>query len=221
MVRINRLFTLLLLAALVVSACQPITRPPAPPAQSPQGLRPDAPPYGVRGPHPVGVRDFSIDTGDYTVDITVWYPALNPTNAKEAITYQISEKVGDVALQPITGRALADAQPDAAQEPYPLVIFSPGLAGWRQANSYLLEHLASYGLVAIASDPRGETFEEFWQGAATRPSDLRTVIAYADQLTAVDGQLAGLIDMTHIAMVGHSSGGWAALVGGGAQMSFG
>ena len=221
MLRINRLFTILLLGALILSACQPITLPPAPEIQLPQGLRPDAPPYAIHGPYGVGARNFSIASGDSTVDITVWYPALNPTNAKEEITYQISEKLGDVASQPITGRALAEASPDVAQGPYPLVIFSPGLAGWRQANSYLLEHLASYGLVAIAADPRGETFEEFWQGAATRPLDLRTVIAYAEQLTAANGQLAGLIDMTRIAMVGHSSGGWAALIGGGAQMDFG
>jgi len=221
MLRIDRLLTILLLVALLVSACQPIQAPTATEPQPPQGLRPDAPIYGVRGMYPVGARAFSIEAGDYTVDITVWYPALNPSGATEEITYKISDKNLDLASLPISGRALLNATPDPAHGPYPLVVFSPGLAGWSQANSYLLEHLASYGFVTIASDPRGETFEEFWQGAGTRPVDTRLVIEYADKLTAASGEMAGLIDTDHIAVTGHSSGGWTALVGGGAQMDFG
>jgi predicted dienelactone hydrolase len=186
-------------------------------------LRPDAPPYGVRGIYPVGTREFNIETADHAVDITVWYPALSLNGAKEEITYKISAKVGFAAgaSQPVSGRAIPNATPDTAHAPYPLVIYSPGLAGWSQASSYLLEHFASYGFVVISSDPRGETFEEFWQGAATRPIDTRLMINYADKLTASSAEMLGLIDMDHVAVAGHSSGGWTALVGGGAQMDFG
>ena len=213
MLPLKRMSIILILAALILSACQPISRPAPPEPQPPQGLRPDAPPYGVRGTYPVGARDFSIDAGDQTVDITVWYPALNPDNVQEEMTYAIGAGVPDMAGLPIGGQAIANAAPDTAHGPYPLVIFSPGLAGWRQANSYLLEHLASYGFVVIAADPRGETFSEFWEGAGTRPVDTRLTIDYADQLTAAGGELEGLIDTDHIAVAGHSSGGWTALVG--------
>jgi hypothetical protein len=66
--------------------------------------------------------------------------------------------------------------------------------------------------------PRGETDEEFWAGAATRPLDLQRLIDYADELSAPGGKLAGVIDMDRIAVTGGSSGGWTALEGGGAQM---
>lgn len=222
MLYINRLLSLMVVA-LLLSACQPIVRMEP---QAPQGLRPDAPLYGIRGPYPVGARDYMIPTGAETVPITVWYPALNPSQAKERIVYQVNDQLPRVAGLPaealhIDGRALANAKPDMAGAPYPLMIFSPGLGAFRQANSYLVEHLASYGFVVIAADTRGESGEEFWLGMATRILDTKAAIAYADQLTAATGELAGLIDTEHIATAGHSSGGWAALAGAGAQFDFG
>ena len=197
------------------------------PAQPPAGLRPDAPTYAVHGPFAVGARDFVIGEGDDAIQMTVWYPALNPTHAKEKIIYHLSEKVASIPPLSVEerisfGMALQDATPDRAQAPYPLVVFSVGLAGFRQQNSYLPEHLATYGIVVISGDPRGETlFGEFWAGAATRQIDVKRIITYADELTAPGGEWAGLIDTEHIATAGHSSGGWAALAGGGAQMDFG
>ena len=49
-------FALILLAFVSTAAAQD---EPAPP--EPKGLRPDAPPYALRGPHPVGVREFLIE----------------------------------------------------------------------------------------------------------------------------------------------------------------
>lgn len=227
MLRVNHMFTILVLVALIFSACQPITRPPAATPQPPQGLRPDAPPYAVHGPHAVGARDFTIQDGDHTVLITVWYPALNPTQAKEELIYPLNDQLPNIAslklAKPPTvkGQALAKATPDTAHGPYPLVIFAPGLGGWRQTNSFLLEHLASYGFIAIAPDIRGESWDSFWAGAATRMIDTKLIIAYAEKLTNAQGELAGLIDIKHTATVGHSSGGWAALAGGGARFDFG
>lgn len=185
------------------------------------GLRPDAPTYGVRGSFPVGARDFVIQGGDEPVYITVWYPALNLEHAAEAIVYTINEEHPDLPGLTITGQALQDAAPDGSGGPYPLVVYAGGLAGWRQMSAYIAEHLASYGFVVIASDPRGETFESFWAGAATRPLDTQRIITYADELAAADGELAGLIDTETIAVAGHSSGGLSALLGGGAQFDFG
>jgi predicted dienelactone hydrolase len=110
--------------------------------------------------------------------------------------------------------------PDTSHAPYPLVVFSPGLGGDGWAYHFLLSHLASVGFVAIAWTPRGEVVD-FWAGAATRPLDMELVIDYAEKLTAPGGALAGLIDTGRTAIAGHSSGGWTALIGGGAQMDLG
>lgn len=212
----------------------PTTPPTSPPTATPTvqptlasettataEIRLDVPKYAVHGPYAVGARDFDVKDGDHTVNITTWYPALNPDQAPEKITYYVYDKHPLFANLPIKGRAIQNAAPDTAHGPYPLVIFSPGCVGWRQVGSYLLEHLASYGFVVMASDPRGETFKEFWAGAATRPIDTKLTISFADKAAAPGGALARLIDMKHIAVAGHSSGGWTALVGGGARFDFG
>ena len=146
---------------------------------------------------------------------------MNPDNVEEAVTYSISDVHPDFPNMPISGRAIEDADPATADGPYPLVVYAPGLAGWRQFSAYIPEHLASHGFVTISFDPRGETFESFWLGAATRPADVLAIIDYADDLTAGGGDLAGLIDTDRIGVAGHSSGGWTALVAGGAQFDFG
>jgi predicted dienelactone hydrolase len=152
--------------------------------------------------------------------IAVWYPALNPNHEPEKITYHISDKHPYLANQTVEGQALENAAPDTAHGPYPLVIFFSGLFGWRQYSAYFVEHLASYGFVVMASDPRGETMGVFWAGAANRRIDTKVTISFADKATALGGALDGLIDMKHIGVAGHSTGGWVALIGGGAQFDF-
>ena len=68
--------------ALPSPASTPVNVQPATEQAAPQGLRPDAPPYGVHGPHAVGTRDVVVTEGDHTLALTIWYPALNPTNAQ-------------------------------------------------------------------------------------------------------------------------------------------
>lgn len=180
---------------------------------------PDSP-FAARGPYAVGTRPYGVPIGDKTIDAVIWYPATNPDQRPEKVTYKINPRHPYVAGGPIQGRAISNAAPDATGGPYPLVIFSTGLTGWSQTNSYLLEHLASHGFVVISADPRGENLQTFWQGAAFRPLDTERLIAFGDELTAADGDLAGLVDTDHIAIAGHSSGGWTALVGGGAQFDW-
>jgi predicted dienelactone hydrolase len=225
----RKVYIVLLITALIVPVLAIHTSVVAQGNEPPAvGLRPDAPPYAAHGPYWVGTRDLVIDEGtENAITITVWYPALNPDGLKEETTYTIEETSPVVAFigatEPLTvqGFAIRDAEPDKANAPYPLVVFSPGLAMWRQSETYPLEHLASYGFVVISSDPRGETWEEFWAGAATRPLDTQRVIDYANTSAAADSSLTGVIDTERIAIMGHSSGGWTALVGGGAQMNLG
>lgn len=194
----------------------------------PVGLRQDAPEYALHGPNWVGTRDYLVGEGEDLFGITVWYPALNPEGNPEEVTYYVSKEYlswmgfPEDTEFPIIGHALASAVPDAANGPYPLVVFSPGLSTWRQASVYLLEHLASEGFVVISLEFRGEAIGgEFWQGAYTRPIQVQSAIQYADQLTADGGELAGVINVDKLAVIGASSGGWTALMAGGAQMDLG
>lgn len=176
--------------------------------------------FAARGPYAVGSRNYMIREDTYAIDATIWYPATNPSGVPEEITYKIGVSNPYFPGRPVKGQAIQDADPDTADGPFPLVTFSAGLASYGEAASYLFEHLASHGFVVISSDPRGENLERFYMGAATRPLDTNRLIAFADELTAVDGDLAGLIDTEHIAVTGASSGGWTALVGGGAQFDW-
>ena len=164
MVRMKSLLTMLLLVALLLSACQPIQLvAPGQATASAPGLapqahtpRPDAPTYGVQGPYTVGVRDFVIDgTAEYSraLTVSVWYPALNPSGAPEAVTYAMDiTPGGDYPAVPVYGRAIQDAVPVTDGTPFPLVLYSHGGWSFRQSAAYLVEHLASYGFVVIAPD---------------------------------------------------------------------
>jgi predicted dienelactone hydrolase len=217
-----KLFFVLMVALL-------LTAPFAAAQEGPQavGLRLDAPPYALHGPYWVGVRDYLIPEGDSQFGVTVWYPALNPEGAPEEITYYVSKDflswlgLPEDSEFPIAGHALAGAAPDVEHGPYPLVVLSAGLSTWRQIAVDLTEHLASQGFVVIAMEHRGEDFDAFWEGAYYRPAETLLTIQYADQLTADGGDLAGLIDVDKLAVTGMSSGGWTALMGGGAQMNLG
>ena len=233
MLRFNRLSTILLLAALILSACQPIQlvapgqETVAAPALVPQPHtpRPDAPTYGVRGPYAVGVRDFVIEgTKEYSraITVSVWYPALNVAGKPEAITYHLGIPNSPTPDFTVAGRALVDALPDLANTPYPLVVYSHG--GWmfRQDAVYLLEQLASHGFVVMAAvheDNWSTILENFYRSEISRPQDISREIDFAQELTAAGGALAGLVDTEHVAVSGWSLGGQVAMEKGGARLN--
>jgi predicted dienelactone hydrolase len=213
----RKLFVMLLIAVLVVPALAIHTSVGAQGGAPAQGLRPDAPPYALHGPYWVGMIGMDAETDFHPTQIQVWFPARDPAGEPESITYWASP-TGEL---PIFGHALFDAEPDSVGGPFPLVIFAHGLGGGNGGNAYLCEHLASEGFIVMAinyadsgdatvpADPAMSIF--------TRPKDVSWQIDYAEQLNADESsKLHGLIDMERIAIVGHSYGGYTALVAGGA-----
>ena len=212
----------------------PATAVPAPAeAQTtPQGMRPDAPTYAVHGPFAVGYKPLVIGAGSKRpLQGSLWYPALNPSGRKEEITYTVTQKDSTWSTdlpKIVYGHALLNADVDAAKGPYPLVVWSPGFVASAAWNSNLLEHYASYGFIILspehieglypsdfASTPM--VISDFWKSSIDRPLDIKQTLDDAEKLTAPGGALAGLIDMKHVAVVGHSSGGYTALAMAGAQ----
>lgn len=184
--------------------------------------------YAAPGTHAVGYRVFTT-TGAQQQPLTVraWYPAVRTTTEYVPITYIAPNKFGE-QITPgeqiaSVGQALADAQPEQIDEPYPLVVFSHGFSLSPIVYSTLVEHYASQGYVVLAPE-HNEGFDgsltEFWKELIDRPVDISRTIDYAEQLTKSGEPLAGMIDLDNVAVVGHSYGGYTALAAAGARFDF-
>ena len=220
--------SMLLIAALLIACTAPAVPPtPTPPPDPPpprEGLRQDAPEYARHGPFWVGYKSLVIGQGtDRPLEAGLWYPARNPSGAAEEITYTMTLKipVGQISTPVVAyGHALLDAAVNAAAAPYPLVIFSHGFGANAVWYNTLLEHYASYGFIVLApehADKWDPELKDSWKATIDRPRDIKQTLDYAGQIAAPGGDVAGQIDMQHVAVIGHSSGGEAALAMGGAQ----
>ncbi len=201
---------------------EPVAAAPSEVALQPHQPRPDAPLYGQRGPYAVGVRDFVIDTPERQIPVTVWYPASNPEGLEEAVTYTMDFLPDPAAGFPTGGRALRDAAADPSGGPYPLVLYSHGAWCYPAIASFLLEHLASHGFVVMAAvheDNWGTGMQTTYKSEISRPQDMVRQLDLAEELTNSGGELAGLIDMEHVAVTGQSFGGTIALEMDGARIN--
>ncbi|MEP1124619.1 MAG: hypothetical protein ABJH68_12095 [Ilumatobacter sp.] len=185
--------------------------------------------YATQGTHAVGYQVLTT-TGAQEQPLTLrtWYPALRPDDDQPAtITYTAPDKFGEEITpgEEITsvGCAIADAQPEQTDEPYPLVVFSHGDALSPIVHSTLVEHYASNGYVVLAPE-HNETLDGsldgFCEELIDRPVDIGRTIDEAERLTEPGAPLAGLIDIDNVAVVGHSYGGCTALAAGGARFDF-
>lgn len=187
------------------------------------GFRPDAPTYGVRGPHPVGTMEMTLNNEERPLSMTIWYPALNPEGLEEVHVYPANYPPVFPPLE-VYGSALFEAEPDTANGPYPLVVWAHGFTSFRTMNTFLGEHLASWGFVVIGPDfPDMDAStianepDTFYPIYYNNPRDVSSTIDFAETLN-IDGVMAGMIDSEHIGVAGHSSGGFTTLQAAGGQL---
>ena len=168
----------------------------------------------------VGVTTLNI--GDR--DIEVWYPVDPGTEAGAEKASYASFTVLPEAIQRILPPDLNIVVPmDAYRDlpvsgagPFPILTFSHGAGGFRQAYSGLLTGIASHGFVVASLDHL--EWGLLAQVGLLPPGVDRdageVVLAAVERLAAANADpsspLAGGVDATRIATAGHSAGGRAA-----------
>lgn len=108
---------------------------------------------------------FAPETGDSReLMVQVWYPARQTTASERARylpegdgTTRALERIFGLprfallALAAVRTNAMVDA-PIADADPFPVLLFLEGLGGFRQMNTFQVEHLVSRGYVVVALD---------------------------------------------------------------------
>lgn len=131
--------------------------------------------------------------------------------------------------------------PAHIDEPVPVVVFSHGLGGSREAAGYLGQYWARNGYVCFFVQHPGSD-QSFWKDdaaagigrdrllakfkttvknpmhAVNRAEDVHFVIDQIERLNKSDEQLRGKLDLNKIAIAGHSYGSWTALTASGQRL---
>ncbi len=176
-----------------------------------------------RGTFEVGITTLRLNDRK----IEVYYPAApGAANGRKNEVYLqtdplppmlkgLAAKISEGVDLTVTVPAFRDA-PAASGHSYPLVIFSHGAGGWRSGHGKLLSGIASWGFVVASIDFPEYGFSSF-AGGGTRDMGARRTASAAAVEAALDlldsttrspeGVLAGMIDMSKVAAMGHSAGG--------------
>jgi hypothetical protein len=174
--------------------------------------------FAEPGPWPVGVRTVAI--GGLTVE--VWYPAeVGSETGKTTERYDIRKQLptSEAAKIPDADNpwqacdCVRDLPLDAAHGPYPVVLFVHGTASFRHQSLHQVTHWASRGFVVVAADHPGLRLGDLLAMACGGSAPAQNLSADLDAVIAGLGGLdfaAGHLDLTSLAVAGHSAGASAA-----------
>jgi pimeloyl-ACP methyl ester carboxylesterase len=157
------------------------------------------------------------------VPVEVWYPAaVGSTEGLERETYDMRSWLPeeDAVLIPDADSPLheTDAYRDveALDDRFPLVLFSHGLGGYRLQTSFLMTHLASWGMIVAAPEHPERGLAQILAGnmlGDDAPQTLLDTVELMRGFDADDGHaLAGRIDADRLVVSGHSQGGSAVTI---------
>ncbi|MBJ8338830.1 hypothetical protein JGU71_08020 [Antrihabitans sp. YC3-6] len=190
-----------------------------------------------------------------TVVAQLWYPAERDSGNGRSLYLGRDEREADVVADGISdmfgvpgfvlsgiadGRthARSDAEPEAGNARYPVVLFSPGSGGVRSQNTAWAEELASHGYVVVGLDhpydsavvvledgavirsaiqSSGDDAEDDRLAAAwtaTRAADFAFALTQLERIDRgeIPSRLTGRLATDRAAATGHSLGGAAAIL---------
>lgn len=183
-----------------------------------------------RGPYPVGVRSAELRDaarGERTVEVELWYPATAAYSGMDR-SAETQDLYAIFGAHQVKQEAVRDAEGERG--PFPLAVFSHGMAGHRRQSTFFCTHLASHGYVVVSPDHGGGTVTDLIQVAMRLrlggevPSDVASLVAghvadrprdlafLLDALTSGALSAPSGLDLSRIAVTGHSFGGFTALV---------
>lgn len=173
-----------------------------------------------QGINTVGLADLS-QPGPFRVGkqtVTVTNPAVRQTQEGLTVNYDFDV---DVYI------------PSGLNEPTPVIIISHGFGDVKESFTFLAEHLASHGFVAIVPDHVGSDLqyrEEYLQGRLNtllspmefinRPQEISFLIDYLEDLVEDSPEWASILDLENIGVAGDSLGSSTALAIAGAEINY-
>ncbi len=206
-----------LVALALLAACSPAGEV----GPEPLDLPGDPGAWGV----PVGVRTVEHDG----VTLEVWYPASDgaegaqpPLDVDAYVPQVFRDAVGPFDLPEIPLRAMRDVPVRRSESPYPAIVFSHGLGGFREQSVDQCQHLASRGYVVVAADHPGRMLGDllpcllspalegcsFPTGSDPAISHVRAAVHWLE--TSADF-LGDDVNVEALGMTGHSAGGGTTL----------
>lgn len=175
---------------------------------------------------PVGVT--TVATRGVTLE--VWYPAPDAAGGDatevadldQFVPEAFHEAVAAFTLPPLDTGAVRDAALRVPEAPYPVVLFSHGMGGFRLQSFDYTVHLASRGYVVVAADHPGRMMPDILPCLLDPPlegcdlsgmlgddpaiEDLSLALDWVEE-AAEEGFFAGALDPSRIGLSGHSAGG--------------
>lgn len=117
--------------------------------------------------------------------------------------------------------------PRTGEGPFPVVFFSHGLGGTREAAEYLGSYWASHGYVSVHLQHKGSD-DSVWRGktgawremartardpinSLNRPKDVGFAVGAMEKLNSEENPLKGRLDLSRLGIAGHSFGAYTAL----------
>ena len=161
----------------------------------------------------MGVR--TLQLADRPVE--VWYPV--ESTAVEGQSTEIVDSINLISevLRPVISGSLGggvdtgayrDAPAAVGDGPFPIVAYSHGGPGYRQAATFLTGHLASHGVITIAVEHLGRSLSTLLTPLAgfDTPEDDVADLLHALDLVASDPGLSSVADTSRMVVIGHSAG---------------